>query len=72
MDKLDKRTRDRVLTAIDDVMSNPRSGSQLVFAKEFLFKWRVGDYRIVYRIDEKRKIIVFVLVDHRRRVYARL
>lgn len=31
LDKLDALNRERVLNAIDEVLSNPRNGSQLVF-----------------------------------------
>ena len=30
---------------------------------------RVGDYRIVYRINEETKIVLIVAVDHRKDVY---
>lgn len=34
-------------------------------------KWslRVGDYRIIYMIDEKEKAVVLYSVGHRRKVY---
>lgn len=30
---------------------------------------RVGDYKIVYRIKEEKKIVTIVVVDHRKDVY---
>ncbi len=30
---------------------------------------RVGDYRIVYRVDIKRSVVVIVLIKHRKDVY---
>lgn len=30
---------------------------------------RVGDYRIVYRINNEKKIVIIVAVDHRKDVY---
>lgn len=71
LDKLDALNRERVLNAIDEVLSNPRNGSQLVFERQVLFKWRVGDYRLIYTINEKSKSVIFVVVDHRKRVYKR-
>ncbi|MFQ5762128.1 MAG: type II toxin-antitoxin system RelE/ParE family toxin [Candidatus Bathyarchaeia archaeon] len=69
--KLDKQIKARVLKALEDVLTDPRSGSQLIFAQQICFKWRVGDYRMIYKIDERRKIVTFVVVDHRRRIYKR-
>ncbi|MCB1720901.1 MAG: type II toxin-antitoxin system RelE/ParE family toxin [Rhodospirillales bacterium] len=33
------------------------------------FRLRVGDYRVVYRIDEPRKTVCVVAIKHRRFVY---
>lgn len=34
-----------------------------------LFKLRVGDYRIIYKIEKKEVIILIISVGHRREVY---
>ena len=69
--KLDKPIKNRVLQAVDEVLKDPRKGSQLVFAKQVCFKWRIGDFRMIYTIDEKRVIVTFIAVDHRSGVYKR-
>jgi mRNA interferase RelE/StbE len=69
--RLDRQVKDRVLRAIQEILDDPRKGSQLVFAEHVCFKWRVGDYRMIYTIDEHRKHVTFVVVDHRRRIYSR-
>ena len=69
--KLDKPIQERVLKAIDDVLKEPRKGSQLVFAKHVCFKWRIGDYRMMYTVDERRLIVTFIVVGHRSGVYKR-
>jgi len=69
--KLDKQIRERVLRAVEDILIDPRQGSRLVYSEHVTFKWRVGDYRIVYLIDEHRKVVTFAVVDHRSRVYNR-
>ena len=69
--KLDTQIRERVLKAIDEVLKDPRTGSQLVFSQQVCFKWRGGDYRMIYTIDERKKSVTFIVVDHRSRVYKR-
>jgi mRNA interferase RelE/StbE len=69
--KLDNQIKERILKAIEEVLKDPRSGSQLVYAKQILFKWRVGDYRMIYTIDEAGKTVTFIIVDHRSRMYKR-
>jgi mRNA interferase RelE/StbE len=34
-----------------------------------LFKLRVGDYRIAYSIEEKKKLLTIHLIGHRREIY---
>ena len=69
--KLDRQIKERVLDAVEEVLKDPRKGSQLVFAKQVCFKWRIGDYRMIYTIDDGRKVVTFIVVDHRSGVYKR-
>ncbi|MHB1909181.1 MAG: type II toxin-antitoxin system RelE family toxin [Nitrososphaerales archaeon] len=69
--KLDPQVQGRILIALEDILQSPREGSQLVHLQQVSFKWRVGDYRIIYVIDERKKAVTFVLVDHRNRVYSK-
>jgi mRNA interferase RelE/StbE len=69
--KLDRPIKEHVMKAVEEVSNDPRKGSQLVFAKQVCFKWRIGDYRMIYTIDDGRKVVTFVVVDHRSRVYKR-
>jgi mRNA interferase RelE/StbE len=45
------------------------SGSKKLKAQPDHFRIRVGDYRVIYRIDGKRVVIVIVRIGHRREVY---
>jgi mRNA interferase RelE/StbE len=33
------------------------------------FRLRVGDYRVIYRVDGRRVVVVIVRIEHRREVY---
>jgi mRNA interferase RelE/StbE len=44
-------------------------GSKKLKAQADHFRIRVGDYRVVYRVDGKRVVIVIVRVGHRREIY---
>jgi len=33
------------------------------------YRYRVGDYRVVYRIDDEDRVVVIVIISHRREVY---
>ena len=71
LNKLDEPIKGRILRVIEEVLRDPRRGSQLVFAKQVCFKWRVEDYRMIYTINERSRTVVFVVVDHRSRIYKR-
>jgi mRNA interferase RelE/StbE len=74
LNKLDRQISRRILKFLRDRVANldnPRSlGSALQGAKlgEF-WKYRVGDYRIICRIDDERVLILVLRVGHRKEVY---
>jgi mRNA interferase RelE/StbE len=49
----------------------PRRATKLE-GGEGLFRVRVGDYRIVYSVDQNAKQIIVHYIRHRREVYRRL
>ena len=61
-----KRRLDRV---IRDLETNPQSGKLLKGELSGIWSLRVGDYRIVYGIDEDEKILTLLRVGHRKAVY---
>jgi len=69
--KLDRPIKERVIKAVEEALDDPRKGAQLLFAEQVCFKWRIGDYRMIYMIDDGRKVVTFIMVDHRSRVYKR-
>ena len=71
-----KLTRDdqiRLLRAIRVLETEPRpSGARKVRGYEDTFRIRVGVYRILYRIEQRRVLIVILKVGHRREIYRAL
>lgn len=57
--------RERVATAEDP----RRFGKPLLGDLKGLWRYRVGDHRIVARIEDERLIVLVVTVGHRREVY---
>ena len=51
-------------------LDDPRSiGSALVGEHAGYWRWRIGDYRVIARIEDERITILVVRVAHRREVY---
>ena len=74
LDKLDPQTARRILTFMFEriaQLENPRSiGEALTGAKlGSLWKYRVGDYRLISSIEDNRLLVLIVKIGHRREVY---
>ena len=64
-DNVKARVRQRVIELAD----NPYLGIRLVGELSGYWKDRVGKYRVIYQIDEAKKVIIMYGVDLRKRVY---
>jgi mRNA interferase RelE/StbE len=71
--KLGKVEAARILATIENriaALDDPRSvGSALTGEFGGLWRWRIGDYRVIARIEDERITILIVRVAHRREVY---
>ena len=77
LDKLPKQTVEALFAAIETLVENPRpygykklENAQKIESKyKSLFRIRVGDYRIVYAVEDKIITITVVRIRHRSKVY---
>lgn len=70
---LERSLQVRLGRRIDSLAENPRPhGIKKLSGEEELYRLRVGDYRIIYQIQEKRLIVLVVGVGHRADVYRGL
>lgn len=73
--KLDKKAAARILDELEAVskLDDPRSrGKALVGNLSGLWRYRVGDYRVVCDIEDRILLIAVIDVAHRSKVYKRL
>jgi len=60
----------RVGLTIDSLSTDPYpTGARKLFGRKHLYRVRVGHYRVVYEIDDHRKLILVTRVRHRREAY---
>jgi len=64
-----KRIIETLKTRIAPLNDPRRLGSALSGQLGGLWRWRIGDYRVVARIEDERITILVVRVAHRREVY---
>ncbi len=66
----DKRLRDRLQDAIGGLASNPRPpGCLKMQGEDGLYRVRVGDYRIIYQIQDAVLVVLVVQIGNRREIY---
>ena len=64
------KVRVRVAARIDGFAGNPRPpGCRKLEGTDDGYRVRVGDYRILYRVEDAAKTVLVVKVGHRRDVY---
>jgi mRNA interferase RelE/StbE len=67
---LDRGIQRRIATNIDELAANPfPPGAKKLQGSEDQYRIRIGDYRVVYRVDGKRVTILVLKIGHRREVY---
>jgi mRNA interferase RelE/StbE len=65
-----KRDRERVMSAIGSLAEEPRpAGSEKLAGRDDRHRIRVGNYRVLYSIEDAALIVWVVKVGHRREVY---
>jgi mRNA interferase RelE/StbE len=68
--KLERKVQKRIFTALDALADEPRPRTvEKLTANPKFYRVPVGDYRIVYFVDDPKSIIVLCLVRNRKDVY---
>lgn len=72
-DKLQAKEQRRISGLLGEMERNPAPiGSRRITGSQNLLRARVGDYRVVYQVEEERSTILIVRIGHRREVYRGL
>jgi mRNA interferase RelE/StbE len=69
--KLTSDVQRRLRPHIDALAENPRppGAKALQGTERGYLRIRVGDYRVVYRVEDDRLLVVVVRISHRKEVY---
>jgi mRNA interferase RelE/StbE len=67
---LERSMQRRITRRIDQLASDPRGfGSVKLRGAKDIWRSRVGDYRILFRIEDDRLVVLVIKFAHRRDVY---
>ena len=69
--RLQPHVRMRLALAIKELEEDPRAGDVKHLKGDYYCFWRkrVGDYRVIYRIFERERVVRVVEICHRSRCY---
>ena len=67
--KIDPAMRSRIQGVIALLASDPRPPAARRLVGRPAWRVRVGDYRVIYTIEDEVLVIVVVTIGHRREVY---
>lgn len=59
----------QIKNKISSLSTNPRPSGSLKLTADEGYRLRSGDYRILYRIEDKEKIIYIYRIKHRKEAY---
>ncbi len=65
--KLQTSIRSRILESLKELEQRPEKGDQLKPSQ--FWKLRVGDYRVIYEVDQQTSRVIVLHVGHRKKVY---
>ncbi|MEK6926217.1 MAG: type II toxin-antitoxin system RelE/ParE family toxin [Nanoarchaeota archaeon] len=72
LDKLDMSVKDRIEKTLKRLENNPVPSDSKFLGRDKndkIFRYRIGDYRALYLLDDKNKIILVTKIDKRSKIY---
>lgn len=67
--KLEKRAIPAIKVTIAQLAENPRPPGYIKLKGEEAYRIRVGNYRIIYEIDDDKVVVIVVTIGHRKDIY---
>jgi mRNA interferase RelE/StbE len=70
LEKLPAGLAERILLRIERLANEPRpAGCRKLRGERDLWRLRIGDYRVVYSVDDRRRVVDVSVVRHRHDAY---
>ena len=66
--KIEKQIRTRIIESAKQLCENPDKLGKPLKQSDY-WKLRVGDYRVIYEINQNKKQVVILFIGHRSKVY---
>lgn len=73
--KQDKQLSKRIIDKLEFILSSnpvPPNARRITNHKELVFRIRIGNYRVLYRINYKTNRIIIIKIDKRSKAYQQI
>ncbi len=70
IDKLENQDRERILKKVLQLENTPELGKHLIGVD--IWSLRIGKYRVLYKIEKSKLLVLVLTVEHRKKVYDNL
>ena len=67
--RLDRPVQERVLAGLNRLKLAPRTAANVKPLHDGTFRFRVGDWRVIYTLEDDLLVMLVLRVGHRREVY---
>jgi mRNA interferase RelE/StbE len=72
LEDIPERLENHLREAVLRLAENPRpAGCQKIQGRRNMYRIRVGDYRVIYAIEDERRLVLVLEIGHRREIYRR-
>ena len=68
LQKIEKQIRTRIIESAKQLCENPGKLGKPLKQSDY-WSLRVGDYRVIYEINQNKKQVVILFIGHRSKVY---
>jgi mRNA interferase RelE/StbE len=72
LERLPDKIADRIVLQLEKLQKSPRPSGSLKLKGAHLWRVRIGDYRAIYGIDDAKRIVDVLIIQHRKDVYRGL
>ena len=70
--RLPPQAKHRAILAIDGLAGEPRPSGCTKLSGRSVYRIRIGDYRVLYEVDDKKQGVTILRMKHRKDVYRDL
>jgi len=69
--RLEKTIQERIIRSLNRLLISPKRDLERLVGLHY-YKFRVGDYRLIIKLDEQEEVIFIMKAGHRKNIYKNL